>query len=54
VLDADQVRRLAAGLPLDELPPAAAARPAVEEDERPRQKERAAIVPAMNKPLPQE
>jgi cell division protease FtsH len=55
VLDADQVRRLAAGLPLDALPPTAAPPVrAVEEDERPRQKERAAIVPAMNKPLPQE
>jgi cell division protease FtsH len=55
VLDADQVRRLAAGLPLDE-PQAVAQRPAAsEEDEsRPRQKERAPIVPALNKPLPQE
>jgi cell division protease FtsH len=55
VLDADQVRRLAAGLPLDE-PQSAAPRPAApEEDEaRPRQKERAPIVPALNKPLPQE
>ena len=48
VLDAEQVRRLAAGLPLDD-PRPAAARPAVaEEDEaRPRQKERTPIVPAM-------
>jgi cell division protease FtsH len=55
VLDAEQVRRLVAGLPLDD-PRPAAARPAVaEEDEaRPRQKERAPIVPAMGKPLPQE
>jgi cell division protease FtsH len=55
VLDADQVRRLAAGLPLDE-PQSVAQRPAAsEEDEpRPRQKERAPIVPALNKPLPQE
>jgi cell division protease FtsH len=55
VLDAEQVRRLAAGLPLDD-PRPAAARPAVaEEDEaRPRQKERTPMVPAMGKPLPQE
>jgi len=58
MLDADQVRRLVAGLPLDE-PQQAAARttvsPTNDEDEaRPRQKERAPIVPALNKPLPQE
>ena len=55
VLDADQVRRLAAGLPLDE-PQTVAARPlAAEEGEpRPRLKERAPIVPSLNKPLPQE
>jgi cell division protease FtsH len=58
VLDADQVKRLAAGLPLDDVQPVAT-RPAAsstgEEDEaRPRQKERAPIVPALNKPLPQE
>jgi len=56
VLDADQVRRLAAGLPLDDPQPTrATASPTSEEDEaRPRQKERAPIVPALNKPLPQE
>jgi len=58
VLDADQVKRLVAGLPLDEPQPAApraAASPANDEDEaRPRQKERAPIVPSLNKPLPQE
>jgi cell division protease FtsH len=54
VLDADQVKRLAAGLPLDD-PKPVAARTVVEEDEpRPRPKERAPIVPALNKPLPQE
>jgi cell division protease FtsH len=57
VLDAEQVKRLAAGLPLDE-PQPVAARTAVadEEEARPRQKEkeRAPIVPALNKPLPQE
>jgi cell division protease FtsH len=56
VLDAEQVRRLAAGLPLDELK--AAVRPAVpvepSETERPRQKERPPMVPSLNKPLPQE
>jgi cell division protease FtsH len=58
VLDADQVKRLAAGLPLDDPQPAAAraaASSANDEDEaRPRQKERPPIVPALNKPLPQE
>ena len=58
VLDADQVRRLASGLALDEVQPAAArvaVAPHNEEDEaRPRQKERAPIVPSLNKPLPQE
>ena len=45
VLDADQVRRLAAGLPLDE-PQPVAARTVVDEDEpRARPKERAPIVP---------
>jgi cell division protease FtsH len=56
VLDAEQVRRLAAGLPLDE-PQTVAARPAAsaaEEEQRPRLKERAPIVPALNKPIPQE
>src|SRR5262249_1470425 len=54
VLDAEQVRRLAAGLELED-PQTATARPVVhEEDERPRMKERPAIVPALNKPLPQE
>jgi cell division protease FtsH len=54
VLDAEQVKRLAAGQALEEAAPAAA-RPAVEEDEpRARTKERTPIVPALNKPLPQE
>ena len=55
VLDADQVRRLAAGLPLDD-PRPVAARPAVadEDEARPRQKERSPMVPALNKPIPQE
>jgi len=58
VLDAEQVNRLAAGLPLEDPQPvaarAAAADEAGENDTRPRHKERAPIVPAMNKPIPQE
>ncbi len=56
VLDAKQVKRLAAGLPLDDPRPVAATRPAVadEDEARPRQKERAPIVPALGKALPQE
>jgi cell division protease FtsH len=55
VLDADQVRRLAAGQLLDDPQPVAARAAVADEDEaRPRQKERAPIVPALNKPLPQE
>jgi cell division protease FtsH len=58
VLDADQVRRLAAGLPLENPQPAvtraAASENTNEAEQRPRQKERASIVPALNKPLPQE
>src|SRR5947207_1001812 len=57
VLDAEQVKRIVSGLPLEEPQPAAprAAVTPVEEDEaRPHKKERAPIVPALNKPLPQE
>ena len=54
VLDAEQVKRLAAGLPLEEAKPVAPRAPVAEEEARPRQKERASIVPALNKPLPQE
>jgi hypothetical protein len=55
VLDAEQVKRLAKGLPLDE-PQQVAARTAVadEDEARPRPKERTPLVPALNKPLPQE
>jgi len=55
VLDADQVKRIAAGLPLD-APQQVAARTAVadEDEARPRQKERSPLVPSLNKPLPQE
>jgi len=54
VLDAEQVKRLAAGQSLEDVQPAAPPAPPVVEDERPRQKERPSIVPALNKPLPQE
>jgi cell division protease FtsH len=55
VLDAEQVKRLAAGLPLDEPQPVAARVPVSDEDGlRSRQKERAPIVPALNQPVPQE
>jgi cell division protease FtsH len=58
VLDAEQVKRLAAGLPLDDLEQASARIPAVGEsgdaESRPRAKERTPIVPALNKPIPQE
>jgi cell division protease FtsH len=53
VLDAEQVRRLASGKPLEETP-TVTSRPAPEEEEPRARKERAPIVPAMNKPLPQE
>jgi cell division protease FtsH len=55
VLDATQVKRLAAGLPLEEPAPVAARVPVADSDEvRPRQKERPPIVPALGKPVPQE
>jgi cell division protease FtsH len=54
VLDADQVKRLAAGLALEDPLPVAARTVTPEEDERPRAKERAPMVPALNKPIPQE
>jgi len=55
VLDAEQVRRLAAGLAIEDPRPVAARVPVADEDEaRPRQKERTPIVPALNKPITQE
>jgi len=55
VLDGEQVRRLAAGLPLEDLQPVAARTSTGDEDTtRARQKERAPIVPALNKPVGQE
>ena len=55
VLDAEQVRRLAAGLPLEIAQPVTPRPPAVQDEPegRPR-KERSPIVPALNKPIPQE
>ena len=58
VLDAEQVKRMAAGLPLNELPVAAAAAAAAPSDDAVREaKERPPIMspmPPLNKPLPQE
>ena len=57
VLDAGQVKRMAAGLPLDELPVAAAAVAAPSDDAVREAKERPPIMspmPPLNKPLPQE
>jgi cell division protease FtsH len=56
VLDADQVRRIAAGEPLDELAAAVSSTPSEDGSKRPA-KERPSIVPALpplNKPLTQE
>src|SRR5947208_9840616 len=53
VLDAEQVKRIAAGLPLDE-PQPVTARPALDEDEQRPRPHRAPIVPSLGKPLPQE
>jgi cell division protease FtsH len=54
VLDADQVRRIAAGLPLDEPKPVPPPRVVVEEEEPRARKERTPIVPSLNKPIGQE
>ncbi len=54
VLDADQVRRIAAGLPLEDLKPAAAVETPGEDATRQRPKERTPIVPALGKPVAQE
>ena len=58
VLDAEQVKRMAAGLPLEALPVAAAAAAAAPSDDAVREaKERPPIMspmPPLNKPLPQE
>ncbi len=54
VLDAEQVNRLASGLPLDDPLPTAARVPSAEDEARPRQKERSPMVPSLNQPIPQE
>ncbi len=56
VLDAEQVKRLAAGLPLAEPQPVAAlvAAPLGEDEVHTPQKERSPIVPSLNEPVPQE
>jgi cell division protease FtsH len=57
VLDADQVKRIAAGLPLEDARPATPASPVEDGTKRPAAKERPSIVPPLpplNKPLPQE
>jgi cell division protease FtsH len=54
VLDAEQVRRLAAGLPLDEPKVVTPVAAATEEETRPRAKERTPMVPSLNKPITQE
>ena len=56
VLDAEQVKRLAAGLPLAEPQPVAAlvAAPLGEDEAHTPQKERSPIVPSLNEPVPQE
>jgi cell division protease FtsH len=54
VLDAEQVRRLCAGLPIDDPRPTPPVAVAPEEESRPRVKERAPLVPSLNKPITQE
>jgi len=55
VLDAEQVQRLAAGLPIEEeAPNAVRTQVSGEDGARARQKERGPIVPSLAKPLPQE
>jgi len=54
VLDAEQVRRLAAGLPLEIAQPVSPRPPVQDETEGRARKERTPIVPALNKPIPQE
>ena len=57
VLDADQVRRIAAGQPLEEHRPAAAASPVPDEGTKRPSKDRGSLVPPiapLNKPVTQE
>jgi len=53
VLDAEQVRRIAAGEPLEEFKPVVSTTPTDDGTKRPA-KERPSIVPPLNKPLTQE
>jgi cell division protease FtsH len=55
VLDGEQVRRIVAGLPLEEIKPSSPAGPVSSHDEETgRRKERPGIVPPLTDPLPQE
>jgi cell division protease FtsH len=55
VLDGEQVRRIVAGLPLEEAKPQAPAGPVSSHDEETgRRKERPGMVPPLTDPLPQE
>jgi cell division protease FtsH len=54
VLDGEQVRRIVAGLPLEEIKPAAAGPVSSHDEETGRRKERPGIVPPLTDPLPQE
>jgi cell division protease FtsH len=54
VLDAEQVRRIAAGEPLEEFKPVVAATPSNDDGTKRPAKERPSIVPPLNKPLTQE
>jgi cell division protease FtsH len=55
VLDGEQVRRIVAGLPLEEIkPPSAGPVSPAHDEETGRRKERPGIVPPLSDPLPQE
>ena len=54
VLDAEQIHRITAGLPLEDAPPVAARTSAGEEDTSRTRKERAPLMPSLNKPIGQE
>ncbi|MFB3853199.1 MAG: ATP-dependent zinc metalloprotease FtsH [Vicinamibacterales bacterium] len=54
VLDAEQIKKIAAGIPLDQPAPAGQTAVAADDEVRRRQKDRAPIVPALPEPLPQE
>ncbi len=54
VLDAEQIHRITAGLPLEDAQPVAARTSAGEEDTSRTRKERAPLMPSLNKPIGQE